>query len=257
MQRQSELEIKDLQEYYWTDSKVVLGYVNNDAKRFHTFVANRIQRIRSNTNPEQWRHVSSENNPADCASRGLSGVQLKESNWLRGPDFLWQQHLPPQEEMVGAIETTDPELHKSYVQAVKTKEERSVVNRLTKFSEAVKAVARLKRFIREFKGFQPRTNEATNLEERREAEIFIIRLVQEEAFAENIQKLKLQKEYPLSNHNKLHQLNAFLGENNILRVGGRLSKAALHHDVTPPAILPKKSPVSSIITSGSFTKEEV
>lgn len=41
-----ELEIGDLQEYYWPDSKVVLGYVNNDAKRFHTFVANRIQRIR-------------------------------------------------------------------------------------------------------------------------------------------------------------------------------------------------------------------
>lgn len=44
-----ELEIKDLQDYYWSDSKVVLGYVNNDAKRFHTFVANHIQRIRSST----------------------------------------------------------------------------------------------------------------------------------------------------------------------------------------------------------------
>lgn len=245
-----ELEIKNLQEYYWTDSRVVLGYVNNDAKRFHTFVANRIQRIRSNTNPEQWRHVSSGDNPADCASRGLSRVQLKESNWLRGPDFLWQQHLPSQEEMVGEIETTDPELRKSYVQAVKTKEERSVVNRLTKFSDwsrAVKAVARLKRFVREFKGCQPRTNEATNLEERREAEIFIIRLVQEDSFAEAIQKLKHQKEYPLSKHNKLHQLNAFLDENNILRVGGRLSKAALHHDVRHPAILTKKSHVSSLL----------
>jgi len=38
-----ELEIEKLEEYYWTDSKVVLGYVNNDAQRFHTFVANRIQ----------------------------------------------------------------------------------------------------------------------------------------------------------------------------------------------------------------------
>lgn len=48
-----ELEIKDLQDYYWSDSKVVLGYVNNDAKRFHTFVASHIQRIRSSTNPAQ------------------------------------------------------------------------------------------------------------------------------------------------------------------------------------------------------------
>ncbi|KAL1255341.1 hypothetical protein QQF64_013402 [Cirrhinus molitorella] len=88
-----ELEIEHLQEYYWTDSKVVLGYVNNDAKRFHTFVANRIQHIRSSTIPEQWLHVSSATNPAYHASRGLSAVQLKESNWLKGPDFLWQRNF--------------------------------------------------------------------------------------------------------------------------------------------------------------------
>lgn len=52
-------------------------------------MANRIQRIRPSTKPEQWRHVSSENNPADCASRGLSAVQIRESNWLKGPN--WQR----------------------------------------------------------------------------------------------------------------------------------------------------------------------
>lgn len=245
-----ELEIENLQEYYWTDSKVVLGYVNNDAKRFHTFVANRIQRIRSSTNPEQWRHVSSENNPADHASRGLSAAQLEESNWLKGPDFLWQQNLPHEEEMVGEVKTTDPELRKVHVHAVKMKEVNSIANRFTKFSDwsrAVRAVARLKRFVREFKGLQQRTNEATSLEERREAEIFIIKLVQEQAFAEDIQKIKLQKEVTLNKHNRLRQLNAFLDKNSILRVGGRLSKSALHHDVKHPAILPKKSHVSALL----------
>ncbi len=116
-----ELEIENLQEYYWTDSRVVLGYVNNDAKRFHTFVANRIQRIKSSTCPEQWRHVNSENNPADHASRGLSVAQLKDSNWLKGPDFLWQRDFPHEEETVGEIEITDPELRKSHVHTIKTK----------------------------------------------------------------------------------------------------------------------------------------
>ncbi|KAI3356833.1 hypothetical protein L3Q82_003486 [Scortum barcoo] len=100
-----ELEIENLQEYYWTDSKVILGYVKNDAKRFHTFIANRIQRVRLSTKPEQWRYVSFENNPADYTSRGLSAVQLKESNWLKGPDFLWQSNLPLEEEMVGEVES--------------------------------------------------------------------------------------------------------------------------------------------------------
>lgn len=37
-----ELEIDNLHEYFWTDSKVVHGYINNNARRFHVFVANRI-----------------------------------------------------------------------------------------------------------------------------------------------------------------------------------------------------------------------
>jgi len=89
-----ELEIETLREYYWTDSQVVLACISNDAKRFHTFVANRIQRIRQSTSPERWRHVSSDKNPADQASRGLTATQLEESNWLKGPTFLWKQDLP-------------------------------------------------------------------------------------------------------------------------------------------------------------------
>jgi len=41
-----ELSYTDIKENFWTDSKIVLGYVNNEAKRFHVYVANRIQQIR-------------------------------------------------------------------------------------------------------------------------------------------------------------------------------------------------------------------
>ena len=44
-----ELEYKDMKETYWTDSKTVLGYINNDARRFHVFVGNRVQEIRDKT----------------------------------------------------------------------------------------------------------------------------------------------------------------------------------------------------------------
>lgn len=78
-----ELEIKDLQEYFWTDSTVVLGCINNDARRFQS-----IDRIKSSTKPEQWAYVASEDNPADHASRGLTAEQLKTLNWFTGPKFL-------------------------------------------------------------------------------------------------------------------------------------------------------------------------
>lgn len=35
-----DVEIDNLKEFFWTDLKVVFGYINNDAKRFHVFVAN-------------------------------------------------------------------------------------------------------------------------------------------------------------------------------------------------------------------------
>ena len=31
----------EIEEMFWTDSDVVLGYISNDARRFHVFVANR------------------------------------------------------------------------------------------------------------------------------------------------------------------------------------------------------------------------
>lgn len=48
-----ELDIEEIQQYFSTNSKVVLGYINNDVMQFHVFVANRIKQIRSSTEPSQ------------------------------------------------------------------------------------------------------------------------------------------------------------------------------------------------------------
>ncbi|KAL7869711.1 hypothetical protein AOLI_G00136990 [Acnodon oligacanthus] len=62
-----ELEVECLQEFFWTDSMVVLGYITNEARRFHVFVANRVERIKQCTESTQWKYVASEENPADHA----------------------------------------------------------------------------------------------------------------------------------------------------------------------------------------------
>ena len=61
-----QLKYDNITEYFWTDSEIVLCYLRNDAKRFHIYVANRIQQIKNSTTIDQWQHVKSENNPADC-----------------------------------------------------------------------------------------------------------------------------------------------------------------------------------------------
>lgn len=98
------------------------------------FLANRIECIRSSTSPEQWRHVSPENNPADHASRGLIAYELKESTWVKNPDLIWQQNNLKGEKTVGEVETTGHELCKVHAHAVKSKVVNSLVNRFNKFS---------------------------------------------------------------------------------------------------------------------------
>lgn len=73
---------------YWTDSTSVLKYLRNETSRFHTFVANRVASIRAASDVTQWRYVGSTQNPADCASRGLSVMRFYHSRWIQGPEFL-------------------------------------------------------------------------------------------------------------------------------------------------------------------------
>nr|XP_054604914.1 uncharacterized protein LOC107372912 [Nothobranchius furzeri] len=245
----NELEIQDLQQYYWTDSKVVLGYINNDAKRFHVFVANRVQRIKSSTEPSQWQYVASQQNPADHASRGVMTKELVDSNWFTGPSFLWDKELPKQEIEVNEISTEDPELKVAQVFTVKTKEDKPFSERLHKFSDwtrAVKAIARLRRRVKYAKNLNEMPKESTTLDERKDAEEFILRTIQSESFGTEIKSLK-EKEEVKASISKLHQLSPFLDKHNILRVGGRLTQASLHPNIKHPAILPKEHHVSQLL----------
>ncbi len=86
-----ELQIANLLEYYWTDLQLVLLYLMNERRRLHVFVANRVKLIHDYTDVNQWRHVESKDNPADHASRGLTGKKFVECNqWFSGPRFLMQ-----------------------------------------------------------------------------------------------------------------------------------------------------------------------
>ncbi|XP_068741760.1 uncharacterized protein [Montipora capricornis] len=67
-----EIDLPVGESVFWTDSTCVISYIQNNDKRFHTFVANRIAIIHDASSPSQWRYVNSEGNPADDASRGLT-----------------------------------------------------------------------------------------------------------------------------------------------------------------------------------------
>ncbi|KAI3354706.1 hypothetical protein L3Q82_019198 [Scortum barcoo] len=53
--------LQKLDRIIFTDSKVVLGYINNESQRFYVYVHNHVSTYTS-THPEQWRYVPTEKN---------------------------------------------------------------------------------------------------------------------------------------------------------------------------------------------------
>ena len=46
-----------IKDYFYTNSQVVYGYINNNAKRFKVFVANRVQLSWQHSEPSQWTYI--------------------------------------------------------------------------------------------------------------------------------------------------------------------------------------------------------
>ena len=64
----------ELEEMFWTDSKVVQVYTQNDPRCFHT------SQMKEHTVPEQWYYVDGKNSSADDTSCGLSPKDLLQSS---------------------------------------------------------------------------------------------------------------------------------------------------------------------------------
>ena len=57
--------------YLWTDSSIVLTWIQGPSNKWKTFVGNRVAIIQEETASASWRHVPSQSNPADLISRGI------------------------------------------------------------------------------------------------------------------------------------------------------------------------------------------
>ncbi|GFW80156.1 hypothetical protein TNCV_460641 [Trichonephila clavipes] len=56
------------------------------------------------TSSEQWRYVSTEDNPADFVSRGMDSLKLKTCElWWNSPKFLVSNQYPQQQIPVALI----------------------------------------------------------------------------------------------------------------------------------------------------------
>ena len=262
-----ELDIDVDKSIFWTDSNIVLQYINNTQKRFRTFVANRIALIRKWSTADQWRHVNTSLNPADDASRGLTAKELKvDGRWTQGPRFLWQE------------ETEWPERHVKQTDLAEDSEVLSMMTTvqphgtgadagynilhplLTYYSSwyrLLKGVAWLRRCISRLKGrvsqLEARREHQTtdpwrnwlSAKELQEAKTVVLEAVQRERYGKEMEALKKGKR--LQKKGPIYQLEPFIGEDGLIHVGGRLDHAPLTPVCRYPTLLPRDHGITEMI----------
>ncbi|KAL6470498.1 hypothetical protein MHYP_G00216170 [Metynnis hypsauchen] len=264
------------------DCTLAIVPVQNETTRFRTFVANRVSAILENSDVEQWRHVSTDVNPADCASRGQRVDQfLKNTTWVSGPEFLHgpEENWPNTPLNHTQLASDDPEIKKVTVNRVEVEENvtpfKRLINHFSSWiklkrimawflklkamlqtlcqkrkelrtvdteNSAVQSEQLIQSQIDRFKtGIRPTQLSAEDLEQ---AELDIIKFCQKEKYSEEIAALYKGQSVKRSSH--LYKLNPVL-QDDLLRVGGRLSRAAMPESSKQPVILSRDFHITDLL----------
>lgn len=253
MRKELEIELQD--SAFWTDSTAVLKYIANEALRLKTFVANRIAVIKENTNVEQWNHVDTSENPADCASRGLTVEKfLANHTWTQGPSFLKNASRKRTEgHDCMKLSEDDLEVRKTMLVLSAVAKDPCAIGKLAshysswvKLKRAIAWILRAKDILI-LKSCKRKETVATckpslhqgplTVEELNRAEMEIIQYCQRCSFQSEISALR-RGEQVLKRKSPIYRLDPYL-QDGVLRVGGRLHKAAMPETSKHPIILPK------------------
>ena len=243
---QEQLDIDNLPWRFWVDNMIVLGYIQNDTKRFRRYVANRSKKIRDITEKNVWSHILTDQNPADDASRGLSIYDTeKVKRWFYGPDVLRQSDCDTVAPIVSPeIADDDPEvIVEMKCNTVQTHEDEHLVlnslgKRVSSWTRMVRLLSALIMFV--WSCFA-KTTGMQMVKDVVGAEEHLLRLIQNKHFSSEISALKSKK--PVAKCSRVRNLSPFLDEKGIMRVGGRLQKTAISDTAKNPVILPAKEPV--------------
>lgn len=244
---------------YYTDSKVVLGYLKNETRRFYVYVANRVAKIRRFSSPQQWFYVSTQQNPADNGTRFVQPALLGDSPWLQGPQQLLSGESKT-EEMFDLVNLdadrevrADVSVYKSqlddHVTAILDMDRASRFSSMTKL---VNAVANLRHIAAGFKlekshacyGWHVCSSFKT-VDSLADAETTILKAVQGQFYGEEIDCL--QRGVRLPQKSAVSSLSPILNKDGILCVGGRLRNADVPLREKNPVLIPGKHHVAVLL----------
>lgn len=223
--------------FLWSDSTIVLHWIRTSPHLLQVYASHRVAEIQKLTNTSDWRHVRSQNNPADALSRGQFPSEfLKNEIWFNGPAWLCE----PEENWpigIGQLNDQLPEMKKKVCLALNTMNDE--LAKFSSYSKIVRIVAYCLRFLpsNKFTG-------KISIEEKRQAENRVIKIIQKSHFAEEIESLTNPDELKRT---RLASLNPLVDKQGLLRVGGRLENANVSPETKCPILLPPNNHVTRLL----------
>lgn len=237
----------------WSDSTVVLAWLKGEPSRWTTFVSNRVSESLTILDKDQWRHVNTTQNPADCASRGISANELKSYKlWWQGPE--WLQLTDDYNSTTNHDFKTDQEQRsiKALTAKVQPKEE-FIWAKFSNLQKMLRIIAYCRRFLLMRVPIElrqiPRVLTSNELEKSLE---ICIRDTQNLYFLEEIKQLKSKQTVAKSSN--LHTLCPILDNIGVIRVGGRIEQSQEPYNKKHPIIMPSESHLTKLIISEAHVR---
>ena len=238
IQEESRIQFKYVKSF--TDSTITLAWIQSPSRSFKPFVSSRVGEIQSNSDPNQWKHIPSEDNVADDLSRGIRVNEL-QGRWKNGPEFLY---LPESQWLsTTAPPTPNVDMERRQMQILTAVTAQKASNGIdpTKFSRwrrLMRVTARIRRLAEKIRlgKYDQHGNEGPlTPEELQQAEIYGIKQAQTTL-------------YSRLDRGEFKSLSPFKDENGVIRVVGRLDEAIVSYETRHPALLLSDHWVSLLVT---------
>ncbi|GFW97140.1 integrase catalytic domain-containing protein [Trichonephila clavipes] len=167
--------------------------------------------------------------------------------WWKGPDWInndLKEELASAKILTTCTVEADSVLY-SIPLIVKSNPLEPIISKFSNFTKLIRVIALCKRFINNCKSGSKVKGQLKS-EEVESAHKFLVKTIQQAEYSQEISHLKYHKPIPRSS--KLISLNIFLDEDEILRVGGRLTKQpTLSFHQKFPIIIPKHHPITTLV----------
>ncbi|KAF0739485.1 Integrase catalytic domain-containing protein [Aphis craccivora] len=238
---ENQLVIREV--FAWSDSTIVLAWLNKPHSTFKTFVSNRVHQIKLAIPNCKWFHVSSDENPVDCCSRGLRPSELvKAAIYWNGPAFLTSSIESWPKGVVSLTLDQLPEV-KPVCLFVRDQPPSEWFARFSSFDNMIRVVARLRRFVLRCQGREVKSGYLQQFE-LDVALIVVVKGAQRCYLYELVNCLTKGDDIKHKSHARL---SPFLDTAGVIRVGGRLNNSTLSQRRIHPLLIPKESHLAMLI----------